>query len=73
MNHCHIFQWNKEINVLNRFLRSILQYTENLATLTSQAKNQWGETARLTHTALLRIWAFSEQQQMLVHLAKKPK
>ncbi|XP_016068423.1 PREDICTED: endoplasmic reticulum membrane-associated RNA degradation protein isoform X3 [Miniopterus natalensis] len=56
-----------------KFLRSILQYTENLATLTSQAKNQWGETARLTHTALLRIWAFSEQQQMLVHLAKKPK
>ncbi|XP_059555779.1 endoplasmic reticulum membrane-associated RNA degradation protein isoform X3 [Myotis daubentonii] len=52
-----------------RFLKSVLQFTENLAACTSPARNQWGEAARLTHTALLGIWAFSERRQMLVHRA----
>uniref|UniRef100_A0A8C3WIC5 ER membrane associated RNA degradation n=1 Tax=Catagonus wagneri TaxID=51154 RepID=A0A8C3WIC5_9CETA len=54
-----------------RFLKSILQYTENLATYTSQDKNKWGETVNLTHAALSKIWTFSEKKQMLMHLAKK--
>ncbi|XP_006876246.1 PREDICTED: ER membrane-associated RNA degradation protein [Chrysochloris asiatica] len=55
-----------------KFLKSVLQYTQNLVTYTSQGKNKWSETAKLTHRALLRIWTFSEKQQMLIHLAKKP-
>uniref|UniRef100_G1P917 ER membrane associated RNA degradation n=1 Tax=Myotis lucifugus TaxID=59463 RepID=G1P917_MYOLU len=52
-----------------RFLKSVLQFTENLAACTSPARNQWGEAARLTHTALLGIWTFSERRQMLIHRA----
>nr|XP_035960259.1 endoplasmic reticulum membrane-associated RNA degradation protein isoform X9 [Halichoerus grypus] len=54
-----------------KFLKSILQYTENLVTYTSQQKNKWNETINLTRTALLKIWTFSEKKQMLIHLAKK--
>lgn len=54
-----------------KFLKSILQYTENLEAHTSPEKNKWIETIRLTHTALLRMWTFSEKKQMLIHLAKK--
>ncbi|XP_014397663.1 PREDICTED: endoplasmic reticulum membrane-associated RNA degradation protein isoform X2 [Myotis brandtii] len=52
-----------------RFLKSVLQFTENLAACTSPARNQWDEAARLTHTALLGIWTFSERRQMLIHRA----
>ncbi|XP_015413872.1 PREDICTED: endoplasmic reticulum membrane-associated RNA degradation protein isoform X3 [Myotis davidii] len=52
-----------------RFLKSVLQFTENLAACTSPTRNQWGEVARLTHTALLGIWTFSERRQMLIHRA----
>lgn len=52
-----------------RFLKSILQYTENLVTCTSQEKNKWNETVGLTHTALLKIWAFNKRKQMLMHSA----
>ncbi|XP_021548822.1 endoplasmic reticulum membrane-associated RNA degradation protein isoform X2 [Neomonachus schauinslandi] len=54
-----------------KFLKSILQYTENLVTYTSQQKNKWNETISLTRTALLKIWTFSEKKQLLIHLAKK--
>ncbi|KAM9059704.1 endoplasmic reticulum membrane-associated RNA degradation protein isoform 4-T4 [Megaptera novaeangliae] len=54
-----------------RFLKSILQYTENLAAYTSQDKNKWDEAVNLTQAALLKIWTFSEKKQMLIHLAKK--
>ncbi|XP_073926071.1 endoplasmic reticulum membrane-associated RNA degradation protein isoform X3 [Castor canadensis] len=54
-----------------KFLKSILQYTENLVSYTSQEKNKWNETVDLTHTALLKIWTFTEKKQMLIHLAKK--
>ncbi|XP_029079308.1 endoplasmic reticulum membrane-associated RNA degradation protein isoform X5 [Monodon monoceros] len=54
-----------------RFLKSILQYTENLAAYTSQDKNKWDEAVNLTQVALLKIWTFSEKKQMLIHLAKK--
>ncbi|XP_066228920.1 endoplasmic reticulum membrane-associated RNA degradation protein [Saccopteryx leptura] len=55
-----------------KFLKSVLQYAENLVVYTSQAKNQWGRTARLTRAALLRIWAASEKKQMLIHWARQP-
>ncbi|XP_067557606.1 endoplasmic reticulum membrane-associated RNA degradation protein isoform X8 [Pseudorca crassidens] len=54
-----------------RFLKSVLQYTENLAAYTSQDKNKWDEAVNLTQVALLKIWTFSEKKQMLIHLAKK--
>ncbi|XP_061062785.1 endoplasmic reticulum membrane-associated RNA degradation protein isoform X8 [Eubalaena glacialis] len=54
-----------------RFLKSILQYTENLAAYTSQDKNKWDEAVNLTQAALLKIWTFSGKKQMLIHLAKK--
>lgn len=56
---------------LNRFLKSVLQYTENLVAYTSQERNKWAEAISLTHSALLKIWTFSEKKQMLIHLAKK--
>ncbi|XP_023377506.1 endoplasmic reticulum membrane-associated RNA degradation protein [Pteropus vampyrus] len=55
-----------------KFLKSLLQYTENLAAHTSPEKNKWVETVSLTHTVLLKMRAFSEKEQMLMHLAKKP-
>nr|XP_012321350.1 endoplasmic reticulum membrane-associated RNA degradation protein isoform X2 [Aotus nancymaae] len=54
-----------------KFVKSILQYTENLVACTSYEKNKWNEAIHLTHTALLKIWTFSEKKQMLIHLAKK--
>ncbi|XP_062953172.1 endoplasmic reticulum membrane-associated RNA degradation protein isoform X5 [Cynocephalus volans] len=54
-----------------KFLKSILQYTENLVVYTSQEKNRWNEAINLTRSALLKIWTFSEKKQMLIHLAKK--
>ncbi|XP_042796262.1 endoplasmic reticulum membrane-associated RNA degradation protein isoform X1 [Panthera leo] len=54
-----------------KFLKSILQYTENLVVYTSQERNKWNEAIILTRTALLKIWTFSEKKQMLIHLARK--
>ncbi|NP_001347329.1 ER membrane associated RNA degradation isoform 3 [Mus musculus] len=54
-----------------RFLKLVLQYTENLVAYTSREKNKWSEATTLTHAVLLRIWTFSEKKQMLIHLAKK--
>ncbi|XP_032449171.1 endoplasmic reticulum membrane-associated RNA degradation protein isoform X5 [Lynx canadensis] len=54
-----------------KFLKSILQYTENLVVYTSQERNKWNEAIVLTRTALLKIWTFSEKKQMLIHLARK--
>ncbi|KAL8185938.1 UNVERIFIED_CONTAM: hypothetical protein K2H54_060000 [Gekko kuhli] len=53
-----------------KFLKMILQYTENLVTYTNPEKNKWEETLELTHKALIKIRAFSEKQQMLMQLAK---
>ncbi|XP_037374706.1 endoplasmic reticulum membrane-associated RNA degradation protein [Talpa occidentalis] len=55
-----------------RLWRSVLQCTENLLTYTSPEKNKWDETVPLTRAALSKIWAFSEKQQMLMHLARRP-
>ncbi|XP_031210546.1 endoplasmic reticulum membrane-associated RNA degradation protein isoform X2 [Mastomys coucha] len=54
-----------------RFLKLVLQYTENLVAYTSREKNKWNEAVTLTHAVLLRIWTFSEKKQMLIHLAKR--
>ncbi|XP_054857165.1 endoplasmic reticulum membrane-associated RNA degradation protein [Eublepharis macularius] len=53
-----------------KFLKLILQYTENLVTYTSPEKNKWDETMALTDKALIKIRTFLEKQQMLVQLAK---
>lgn len=53
-----------------KFLKSVLRYTENLVTYTSQEKNKWLETISLTHAVLLKIWTFGEKKQMLIHLAR---
>ncbi|XP_060097449.1 endoplasmic reticulum membrane-associated RNA degradation protein-like [Heteronotia binoei] len=53
-----------------KFLKVILQYTENLVTYTSPEKNKWHETLELTHKALVKIRTFLEKQQMLMQLAE---
>ncbi|XP_074044202.1 endoplasmic reticulum membrane-associated RNA degradation protein isoform X4 [Macrotis lagotis] len=53
-----------------KFLKSVLQYTENLVTYSNQEKNKWDESINITHIVLVKIWAFSEKKQMLIHLAK---
>ncbi|XP_036104799.1 endoplasmic reticulum membrane-associated RNA degradation protein isoform X1 [Molossus molossus] len=53
-----------------KFLRAVLQWAENLAACTSPDRNQWGEVPGLTRAALLRVWAFTEKQQMLLHSAR---
>ncbi|NWS25649.1 EMARD protein, partial [Polioptila caerulea] len=52
-----------------KFLKSILQYTENLVTYTSPEKNKWDETMELTKKTLIKIRKISERKLMLMHLA----
>ncbi|XP_031793312.1 endoplasmic reticulum membrane-associated RNA degradation protein isoform X3 [Sarcophilus harrisii] len=54
-----------------KFLKSVLQYTENLVTYSNQEKNKWDESINITHLVLVKIWAFTDKKQMLMHLAKK--
>ncbi|XP_036624513.1 endoplasmic reticulum membrane-associated RNA degradation protein [Trichosurus vulpecula] len=54
-----------------KFLKSILQYTENLVTYSNQEKNKWDESINITYLVLVKILTFSEKKQMLVHLAKE--
>ncbi|XP_069463536.1 endoplasmic reticulum membrane-associated RNA degradation protein isoform X2 [Ambystoma mexicanum] len=44
-----------------KYLRLILQYTENLATYTNPEKNKWEESIGLTHGILLKIKMFNEK------------
>ncbi|XP_071595004.1 endoplasmic reticulum membrane-associated RNA degradation protein [Heliangelus exortis] len=52
-----------------KFLKSILQYTENLVTYTSPEKNKWDETMELTNKVLMKIRKISERKLMLMTLA----
>ncbi|NWV12896.1 EMARD protein, partial [Ptilonorhynchus violaceus] len=52
-----------------KFLKSVLQYTENLVTYTSPEKNKWDETMELTNKALIKIRKVSDGKLMLMHLA----
>ncbi|XP_073194085.1 endoplasmic reticulum membrane-associated RNA degradation protein isoform X5 [Lepidochelys kempii] len=56
-----------------KFLKSILQYTENLVTYTSPEKNKWDESMELTHKALIKIRTFSERKLALMQLATQVK
>ncbi|XP_005304023.2 endoplasmic reticulum membrane-associated RNA degradation protein isoform X9 [Chrysemys picta bellii] len=56
-----------------KFLKSILQYTENLVTYTSPEKNKWDESMELTHKALIKIRTFSERKLTLMQLATQVK
>ncbi|KFV51490.1 hypothetical protein N341_08230, partial [Tyto alba] len=51
-----------------KFLKSILQYTENLVTYTSPEKNKWDETMELTNKALIKIRKISDRKLMLMQL-----
>ncbi|XP_066402806.1 endoplasmic reticulum membrane-associated RNA degradation protein isoform X2 [Molothrus aeneus] len=52
-----------------KFLKSVLQYTENLVTYTSPDKNKWDETMELTKKTLIKIKKISDRKLMLMHLA----
>ncbi|NWY31225.1 EMARD protein, partial [Pheucticus melanocephalus] len=52
-----------------KFLKSVLQYTENLVTYTSPDKNKWNETMELTKKTLIKIKNISDRKLMLMHLA----
>ncbi|XP_056342566.1 endoplasmic reticulum membrane-associated RNA degradation protein [Oenanthe melanoleuca] len=52
-----------------KFLKSVLQYTENLVTYTSPDKNKWDETMQLTKTTLIKIKKTSDRKLMLMNLA----
>lgn len=52
-----------------RFLKSVLQYAENLVTYTSPEKNKWDETIQLTNKALLKIRKFSDGKLTLIQSA----
>ncbi|XP_064014543.1 endoplasmic reticulum membrane-associated RNA degradation protein isoform X3 [Pogoniulus pusillus] len=51
-----------------KFLKSILQHTENLVTYTSPEKNKWDETMELTNKALMKIRKISGRKLMLMQL-----
>ncbi|XP_048792216.1 endoplasmic reticulum membrane-associated RNA degradation protein isoform X2 [Lagopus muta] len=52
-----------------KFLKSVLQYAENLVTYTSLEKNKWDETIQLTNKALLKIRKFSDGKLTLIQSA----
>ncbi|KAM6323952.1 endoplasmic reticulum membrane-associated RNA degradation protein [Aegotheles albertisi] len=52
-----------------KFLKSILQYTENLVTYTSPKKNKWDGAMELTNKALIKIRKISDGKLMLMQLA----
>ncbi|OPJ72784.1 endoplasmic reticulum membrane-associated RNA degradation protein isoform A [Patagioenas fasciata monilis] len=52
-----------------KFLKSVLQYTENLVTYTNPEKNKWDETVALTNKALIKIRKMSDRKLMLMQLA----
>ncbi|XP_077638229.1 endoplasmic reticulum membrane-associated RNA degradation protein isoform X2 [Lonchura striata] len=52
-----------------KFLKSVLQYTENLVTYTSLEKNKWDETIELTKNTLIKIRKICDRKLMLMHLA----
>ncbi|EMP25150.1 Transmembrane protein C6orf70 like protein [Chelonia mydas] len=56
-----------------KFLKSVLQYTENLVSYTSPEKNKWDESMELTHKALIKIRTFSERKLTLMQLATQVK
>ncbi|XP_030904389.2 endoplasmic reticulum membrane-associated RNA degradation protein isoform X3 [Melopsittacus undulatus] len=51
-----------------KFLKSVLQYTENLVTYTSPEKNKWDETLELTNKTLIKIKRMSDRKLMLMQL-----
>ncbi|XP_072500048.1 endoplasmic reticulum membrane-associated RNA degradation protein isoform X3 [Notamacropus eugenii] len=54
-----------------KFLKSILQYAENLVTYSNQERNKWDESINITHLVLVKILTFSEKKQMLIHLTRE--
>uniref|UniRef100_A0A8C3NE06 DUF4209 domain-containing protein n=1 Tax=Geospiza parvula TaxID=87175 RepID=A0A8C3NE06_GEOPR len=53
-----------------KFLKSVLQYTENLVTYTSPDKNKWDETMELTKKTLINIKKITDRKLMLMLFVK---
>ncbi|MEE6475430.1 hypothetical protein FKM82_010746 [Ascaphus truei] len=51
------------LRMLSRHIKSVLQYTENLAIYTSLEKNRWDESIELTRRILLKIRLFYEKHK----------
>ncbi|XP_069708368.1 endoplasmic reticulum membrane-associated RNA degradation protein isoform X2 [Phaenicophaeus curvirostris] len=51
-----------------KFLKSVLQYTENLVTYTSLEKNKWEETMELANKALMKIRKVIDRKLILAQL-----
>ncbi|KFP20418.1 hypothetical protein Z169_01170, partial [Egretta garzetta] len=51
-----------------KFLKSVLQYSENLVTYTSPEKNKWDETVELTNKTLIKIKKISDRKLLLMQL-----
>ncbi|NXP36029.1 EMARD protein, partial [Leiothrix lutea] len=49
-----------------KFLKSVLQYTENLVTYTSPEKNKWDETMELTKKTLIKLRKICDRKLMLM-------
>ncbi|XP_031758125.1 endoplasmic reticulum membrane-associated RNA degradation protein isoform X2 [Xenopus tropicalis] len=47
-----------------KYLKSILQYTENMSSCTSLEKNRWDETIEITRRILLKIRVFNENHEL---------
>ncbi|XP_055980862.1 endoplasmic reticulum membrane-associated RNA degradation protein [Sorex fumeus] len=55
-----------------KFLRALLQLTENLVSYTSPEKNRWDEATGLASRAVCRVWTVAERRQLLMHSAQEP-
>ncbi|XP_018120727.1 endoplasmic reticulum membrane-associated RNA degradation protein isoform X2 [Xenopus laevis] len=47
-----------------KYLKSILQYAENMSSYTSFEKNRWDETIELTRRILLKITTFNDKHEL---------
>lgn len=56
----------------HRFLKALLQLTENLVSYTSPEKNKWDEAIGLVSRAMYRVWSAAERQQMLMYSPQAP-
>lgn len=55
-----------------KFLKALLQLTENLVSYTSPEKNKWDEAMGLVSRAMHRVWSVAERQQMLMYSPQAP-
>ncbi|XP_066452197.1 endoplasmic reticulum membrane-associated RNA degradation protein isoform X2 [Eleutherodactylus coqui] len=54
---------DSEYQLYLKYLRSILQYTENMSTCSSPQNNRWDKAVQMTSTIMLKIKAFNEKNK----------